>query len=100
MEGLVQWQRLQGLEYLRLHSPLLLISSQIVDNIVKLGLGPETCNYKEMTAESISTAINECVVNNLYKNNALKLADKLKNSNGTELTIQHIEKEFLNQTIY
>ena len=53
-----------------------------------------------MTAESISTAINECVVNNLYKNNALKLADKLKNSNGTELTIQHIEKEFLNQTIY
>ena len=68
------------------------------DNIVKLGLGPKTCNFKEMTAESISTSINECIVNNLYKNNALALADKLKNSNGTELTIQLIEKEFLNQT--
>jgi len=68
------------------------------NNIVKLGLGPKTCNFKEMTAESISTAINECIVNNLYKNNALALADKLKNSNGTDLTIQLIEKEFLNQT--
>jgi vancomycin aglycone glucosyltransferase len=68
------------------------------DNIVKFGLGPKTCNFKEMTAESISTAINECIVNNLYKNNASALADKLKHSNGTELTIQLIEREFLNQT--
>jgi vancomycin aglycone glucosyltransferase len=66
------------------------------DTIVKLGLGPKTCNFKEMTAGSISTAINECIENNMYKNNALELADKLKNSNGTELTIQLIEKEFLN----
>lgn len=68
------------------------------DNIVKLGLGPKTCNFKEMTAESISAAVNECIVNNLFKNNALDLAGKLKKSNGTELTIQLIEKEFLNQT--
>lgn len=68
------------------------------DNIVKLGLGPKTYNFKEMTAESISIAINECIKNNLYRNNALDLADKLKNSNGIELTIQLIEKEFLNQT--
>jgi vancomycin aglycone glucosyltransferase len=68
------------------------------DNIVKLGLGPKTCNFKEMTAESISIAVNECILNNLFKNNALALADKLKNSNGTELTIQLIEREFLNQT--
>ena len=68
------------------------------DNIVKLGLGPKTCNFKEMTSESISIAINECILNDLFKNNALALANKLKNSNGTELTIQLLEREFLNQT--
>ena len=68
------------------------------DNIFKLGLGPETCNFKEMTAESISTAINECVNNNKYKNNAMDLSNKLKFSDGTEQTILLIEKEFLNQT--
>jgi UDP:flavonoid glycosyltransferase YjiC (YdhE family) len=68
------------------------------DNIVKLGLGPKTCNFKEMTAESISSAIKECITNNTYKTNALNLSSRLKNSDGTELTIQLIEKEFLNQT--
>jgi vancomycin aglycone glucosyltransferase len=70
------------------------------DNIFKLGLGPKTCNFKEMTAGSMSTAINECIVNELFKNNALDLANKLKNSNGTELTIQLIEKEFLKRTSF
>ncbi len=76
------------------------IADQFVnrDNIVKLGLGPETCNFKEMTAESISIAVNECIENNLFRNNALALAGKLRNSNGTDLTIQLIEREFLNQT--
>lgn len=68
------------------------------DNIFKLGIGPKTCNFKEMTAESISIAIKDCIENNLYRKNALDLADKLRKSNGTELTIQLIEEEFLNQT--
>jgi vancomycin aglycone glucosyltransferase len=68
------------------------------DNISKLGLGPKTCNFKEMTAESISTAINECINNNIYKNNAMELSNKLKISDGTDQTILLIEKEFLNQT--
>jgi len=68
------------------------------DNIFKLGIGPKTCNFKEMTAESISTAINECINNNTYKNNAMDLSNKLKISNGTEQTILLIEKEFINQT--
>jgi vancomycin aglycone glucosyltransferase len=65
------------------------------DNIAKLGLGPMTCNFKEMTAESIVSAIKECITNNAYKNKALELSGKLKDSNGTELTIQYIEREFL-----
>jgi len=68
------------------------------DNIVKLGLGPKTCNFTEMTAESISTAINECIQNTSYRNNALDLSNKLRNSKGTVLTIQLIEKEFAIQT--
>ena len=68
------------------------------DNIFKLGIGPKTCNFKEMTAESISTAINECINNNTYKNKAIDLSNKLKTSDGTEQTILLIEKEFINQT--
>ena len=68
------------------------------DYIFKLGIGPKTCNFKEMTAESISIAINECINNNTYKNNAMDLSNKLKISNGTEQTILLIEKEFINQT--
>jgi len=70
------------------------------DNIFKLGLGPKTCNFKEMTAESISTAIIGCINNSTYRSNAMDLSNKLKISNGTEQTILLIEKEFLNQTSY
>jgi vancomycin aglycone glucosyltransferase len=64
------------------------------DQIVKLGLGPGTCNFKKMTAEAISSAITECITNDSYKKNAADLAKRLQNVNGTELTVQLIEKEF------
>jgi vancomycin aglycone glucosyltransferase len=62
--------------------------------IVKLGLGPETCDFKKMTAESISAAIKECVTNDKYRKNAAEIAQRLQNVNGVELTVQLIEKEF------
>jgi vancomycin aglycone glucosyltransferase len=67
--------------------------------IVKLGLGPETCDFKKMTAQSISSAINDCVTNVTFKKNAVNISQRLKNVNGVELTIQLIEKEFLNKRI-
>jgi vancomycin aglycone glucosyltransferase len=63
--------------------------------IVKLGLGPETCDFKKMKAESISSAIMECVTNEQYRKNVLELSKRLQNSNGLEMTVQLIEKEFL-----
>ncbi len=66
--------------------------------IVKLGLGPETCDFKKMTAESISLAIKECVTNDTFKKNALMISKRLQSVNGLELTIQLIEKEFINKT--
>jgi vancomycin aglycone glucosyltransferase len=62
--------------------------------IVKLGLGPDTCDFNKMTAEAISTAISECVTNEKYKKNAVVISQRLQNTDGTELTIQLIEKEF------
>ncbi len=64
------------------------------DQIVKLGLGPDTCNFKKMTTEAISSAITECITNDSYKKNAADLAKRLQNVNGTELTVHLIEKEF------
>jgi vancomycin aglycone glucosyltransferase len=64
------------------------------DQIVKLGLGPNTCDFKKMTTDEISEAITECITNEIYKNNALDLSKKLKDVDGIELTVQLIEKEF------
>ena len=60
--------------------------------IIKLGLGPKTCDFKKMTAESISAAIMECITNDIYKKKALEISQKLQNSSGLEATIKLIEK--------
>jgi sterol 3beta-glucosyltransferase len=62
--------------------------------IVKLGLGPNACDFKKITAEAISSAIIECISNDKYKKNAEEISKRLQNVNGIELTIQLIEKEF------
>ena len=60
--------------------------------IVKLGLGPFTCDFKEISAEGISAAITECINNDSFKKNALAISRDLQNVNGTELTVELIEK--------
>lgn len=62
--------------------------------VVKLGLGPETCNFKKMTADSICSAITALIINNSYRKNARELSERLQNIDGLEMTVQHIEKEF------
>jgi vancomycin aglycone glucosyltransferase len=62
--------------------------------IIKLGLGPNTCDFKKITSEAISIAINECVTNDLYKKNAEEISQRLQNVNGLQLTVQLIENEF------
>ncbi len=62
--------------------------------IVSLGLGPDTCKFKDMTADSISAAVLDCLTNAHYKQNADETARKLKESDGLAMTIDHIEKEF------
>jgi vancomycin aglycone glucosyltransferase len=62
--------------------------------IIKLGLGPDSCDFKKITAEAISIAITECVTNDLYKKNAEEISQRLQNVNGLQLTVQLIEKEF------
>jgi vancomycin aglycone glucosyltransferase len=62
--------------------------------IVRLGLGPNTCDFKKITAEAISNAITECIMNDQYKKNAVEMSGILQNSNGLELTVQLIENEF------
>lgn len=61
--------------------------------IVKLGLGPNACDFKKISAPALISAINECVTNEKYKKNALEISQKLQNSNGLELTIGLIENE-------
>ena len=63
--------------------------------IVRLGLGPDTCDFKKITANAISAAIEECVSNDRYRKNAAEVSQILQDVNGVELTTQLIEKEFL-----
>lgn len=62
--------------------------------IVKLGLGPETCDFKKISVESIASAITACVTNEKYERNARELSERLNRVNGIEITVQLIEKEF------
>ena len=64
-------------------------------HIVRLGLGPDTCDFKKMTAESISSAIKDCVTKDTYKKNAVGLSQRLQETDGIELTVRMIEKEFM-----
>jgi vancomycin aglycone glucosyltransferase len=60
--------------------------------IVKLGLGPETCDFNKISAEAISSAITACVSDEKYRGQSKELARKLKDVNGVELTVQVVEK--------
>jgi len=62
--------------------------------IVRLGLGPDTCGFKDMTADSISAAVLDCLTNAHYKQNANETARKLKERDGLAMTIDHIERKF------
>lgn len=62
--------------------------------IVKLGLGPNACDFKKITAEAISSAITECISHDKYRKNAEELSKRLQNVNSIELTIQLIENIF------
>ncbi len=61
--------------------------------IVKLGLGPNACDFKKISSSALISAINECVTNEKYTKNALEISQKLQTSNGLELTIGLIEYE-------
>ena len=61
---------------------------------MKLGLGPDTCDFKKITAEAITSAIRACITNDIYKKNAVEISQRLQNVNGIELTIELIEREF------
>jgi UDP:flavonoid glycosyltransferase YjiC (YdhE family) len=63
--------------------------------IVRLGLGPNTCDFNKITAEAISSAITSCISDDQYKKNAAEISQKLQRVNGIELTIHQIEKEFI-----
>lgn len=66
--------------------------------VVRLGLGPDTCDFKKISAEAISSAVTACVSNADYPKNAEALAQKLKDTNGIELTVQYLENILNNST--
>jgi vancomycin aglycone glucosyltransferase len=63
------------------------------NQIVKLGLGPYGCDFKKLSEEVLSSAINTCLANAEYRKNATELSQKLKSSDGLELTLGLIELE-------
>jgi vancomycin aglycone glucosyltransferase len=61
--------------------------------IVKLGLGPKTCDFKKISSKVLSEAITECISNENYSIRAKEIAGMIKDINGTELTVKVIEEE-------
>jgi len=61
--------------------------------IVQLGLGPDSCDFKKLSVNALSSAIIECVTNDTYKKNADEISEKLQHTDGVALTLKLIEKE-------
>ena len=61
--------------------------------IVKLGLGPNSCDFKKLSSNDLSSAIKECVTNDKYKEKAMEISRQLQDSNGLEMTLELIEDE-------
>jgi vancomycin aglycone glucosyltransferase len=59
--------------------------------IVKLGLGPYSCDFKKISSNNLSSAIIECVTNDKYKQKAMDISRQLKDSNGLEMTLKLID---------
>jgi len=64
--------------------------------IVKLGIGPNTCDFKKLSVKALSAAITDCVSNSEFKKKACEISDKLKTKNGLDLTINLLEREIKN----
>jgi vancomycin aglycone glucosyltransferase len=64
--------------------------------IVKLGLGPNSCHFKKMSAQALSNTISECLSNKNYKTNAENLLLKINEINGTALTLKAINDLLIN----
>jgi vancomycin aglycone glucosyltransferase len=64
------------------------------NQIVKSSIGPYGCDFKKLSAKTLSNAIVECLSNDMYKKNAEDIAERIKGIDGVELTVQLIEKEF------
>jgi vancomycin aglycone glucosyltransferase len=63
------------------------------NQIVKLRLGPFGCDFKKLSEEVLSSAINTCLANAEYRKNATELSQKLKGSDGLQRTLELIEFE-------
>jgi vancomycin aglycone glucosyltransferase len=66
--------------------------------IIKLGIGPKTCNFKKISAKVLTTTITDCISNKQYKKNAIEISKKIKNADGLKLTAELIEEELKNKT--
>jgi UDP:flavonoid glycosyltransferase YjiC (YdhE family) len=67
--------------------------------IVKLGIGPNTCDFKKISAQALSMAITNCISNINYKKTAKEISQKLSQTNGLEMTVNHIEGIIKNQAL-
>jgi len=61
--------------------------------IIKLGLGPNSCDFRKLSSNDLSSAIKECVTNDKYKKKAMEISIQLEDSNGLEMTLELIEDE-------
>lgn len=61
------------------------------NRIVKLGLGPKACDFKKLSVDILISSINVCLSSETYRQNALEISRKLKDSDGLKATMELIE---------
>jgi vancomycin aglycone glucosyltransferase len=75
------------------------MSDQFINRkqIVKLGIGPVTCDFKKISAIAITEAITDLISNEKYKKKAIEISKKIIDADGLKLTVDLIEKELKNK---
>jgi vancomycin aglycone glucosyltransferase len=60
--------------------------------MIKMGISPITTSFKKMNAENLSQVIKEGLVDRSYRVKAAEIALKVNGHNGTDMTVEVIEK--------
>ena len=77
----------------QLHLPLIIDQHFWSYQCLKLGLSPHWLNDKKLSLDELTEKLKDVVTNPIYKENAQKLSEKLRQEDGVKTLCDYIESK-------